>query len=338
MSREPIQGQQRVAALLLSLEPAVARGILQTLPEDVVARVAAAMTEPDPRLGEQQTLGEVYRDLARAVHGPRAMRALPRDELGRLLSDSLGAERGGAVLKRIGETQRREQPFAALEARPPERVAELLAHESNAVCATVLSSMHADAAAAILRLLEAERAQDVVCRMAVLEPRPPALLHKIAEELGRALETATPETSGPDAEGRMTALAALLNNCPPELEKGIFDALSQKDAELAAELRERMFTWEELATIDKRAMQKILGTVDTKTLSIALKACSPAVEQNVLGNLSTRARAMVVEERELAGPMPMTDVRAARQVIMTSIRAMIESGEFRPHRGGEELV
>ena len=58
----------------------------------------------------------------------------------------------------------------------------------------------------------------------------------------------------------------------------------------------------------------------------------------MLGNLSSRVRDMVAEERELAGAMPMTDVTAARDEIMTNIRAMIEAGEFRPNRGGDELV
>jgi flagellar motor switch protein FliG len=85
-------------------------------------------------------------------------------------------------------------------------------------------------------------------------------------------------------------------------------------------------------------MTKILGTVDTKTLSVALKGCSRAVEQNILGNLSSRVRDMVAEERELAGPLPLADVKIAREEVLKSIRALIEAGEFRPNRGGDELV
>ena len=85
-------------------------------------------------------------------------------------------------------------------------------------------------------------------------------------------------------------------------------------------------------------MQKILGTVDTKTLSVALKGCTPEVEENVLGNLSSRVREMVSEERELAGPVPMSEVKSARDEVLRNIRAMIEAGEFKPTRGGDELV
>ena len=85
-------------------------------------------------------------------------------------------------------------------------------------------------------------------------------------------------------------------------------------------------------------MTKILGTVDTKTLAVSLKGCSPAVEKNILSNLSSRVREMVIEERELAGAMPVADVKVARDEVLKNIRALIESGEFRPSRGGDALV
>ena len=78
--------------------------------------------------------------------------------------------------------------------------------------------------------------------------------------------------------------------------------------------------------------------MDTKTLSVALKGASPEVEKNVLDNLSSRVKEMVSEEREIAGPLPMSDVEAAREEIMLSIRALIEAGEFRPTRGSDALV
>ena len=77
---------------------------------------------------------------------------------------------------------------------------------------------------------------------------------------------------------------------------------------------------------------------ETKTLSLALKAASEAVESNVMSNLSQRVRDMVREEREMIGAVPMSEVQTGRDEVMRSVRALIESGEFRPSRGGEELV
>jgi flagellar motor switch protein FliG len=144
--------------------------------------------------------------------------------------------------------------------------------------------------------------------------------------------------AGADPARRLQSVAQILNNSAPEMEKKVIEALAQSDEKVANELREKLFTWEDIATLNRRAMTKILGTVDTKTLSVALKGCSKAVEQNILSNLSSRVREMVLEERELAGAMPLADVKLARDEVLKSIRALIESGEFRPNRGGEELV
>ena len=107
---------------------------------------------------------------------------------------------------------------------------------------------------------------------------------------------------------------------------------------MATETREFMFTWDDLATVDRRAMQKILASVDTRTLSMALKASPPEVETNIMSNLSSRVGEMVAEEREIAGAVPLTEVIEARDEILRSARTMMESGEFSPARSGEELV
>ena len=47
---------------------------------------------------------------------------------------------------------------------------------------------------------------------------------------------------------------------------------------------------------------------------------------------------MVKDERELAGPMALRDVSTARNEVLKAVRGLIESGEFRPARAGEDLV
>ena len=84
--------------------------------------------------------------------------------------------------------------------------------------------------------------------------------------------------------------------------------------------------------------QKILAAVDTRTLALALKACSAEVQENVLSNLATRVQGMVAEERELSGLVPMSEVLASRAEIMRAVHALIDTGEFKPSRGAEELV
>lgn len=335
---ESVQGHHRVAAILLSLDPSEATAIMRNMKLDVVEKVANAMLELDPRLTEEGALDNLYGELARQINGPARVRPCTAKDLEDLLSQSFGPERSRAVLKEIEERRLRERPFNALDAYEPFEIARVLREESAAVAALVLAHLDPAQSADILRSFEAEPAVDAVRRMATLEPPSPTVLETIAEDIVSQLENAPAVIGDSDPSARLRQVADLLNNSTSEIEKSVIESLAEEDVAMADELREYMFTWEDIATIDKRTMQKILGTVDTKTLSIALKACSTEVEENVLGNLSTRVRDMVSEERELAGAMPMSDVKAARGEIMTNIRAMIEAGEFRPNRGGDELV
>src|SRR6185503_19941017 len=162
-------------------------------------------------------------------------------------------------------------------------------------------------------------------RMVELEPPSPQLVRSIATDLAQRVAAAPLPTAGADPAKRLQSVAAILNNSAPEMEKKVIEALAQSDEKLAGELREQLFTWEDIGTLNRRAMTKILGTVDTKTLSVALKGCSKAVEHNILSNLSSRVREMVIEERELAVPMPIADVKQARDELLKNIRALIES-------------
>lgn len=331
-----VSGYQRVAAFLLSLEPAMASSILKSMSPDVVTRVSQAMIDLDPKLSKEGVVDDLVRDLARSLHGPRSVRACDSGHLKRLLGDAFGKQ-ADALLEQIQEKRLSNRPFLEVERHGPAAIAQVLRQESAPVVALVLAHLDAGKTAQILKQLDQTVALDVVRRMVSLEPPGPALVRTVAASLAERLASA-PAAGSADPARRLQSVAQILNNSAPEMEKKVIEALAETDEETANELREYMFTWEDIGDLNRRAMTKILGTVDTKTLSVALKGCSQAVEQNVLSNLSSRVRDMVIEERELAGPMSMADVKSARDEILKNIRALIEAGEFRPNRGGEQLV
>jgi len=333
-----IKGHHKVAALLLSLDPSTRAAVLGKMNEDVLERVAVAMMELDPRLTGVGVVELLKDALARDVHGVKTVRPCKEADLAQVLGQSLGRQKGDKVLEGILARRRKARPFQAIESLNPLDVGRVLRQESNAVTALVLGHLDPALSARILVVFEDEQAIDVVKRMATLDPPSSAVVEGIAAELYRKVRELPEATGISDPAERLKAVADLLNNSRPEMEKGVIQSLAEDDVDMAQELREYLFTWTDIATIDTRTMQKILGTVDTKTLSIALKGCSPEVEENITGNLSSRVKEMVKEERELAGPLPMTEVEAARGDIMRNIRAMIEAGEFRPTKGGEELV
>src|SRR5262245_50666792 len=120
-----IQGYQRVAAFLLSLEPAVASAILKGMAQDVVAKVAQAMIDLDPRLSKQGVVEELVRDLARGLNGPRAVRACDADHLKKLLADAFGKQ-SEELVRTIQERRLSSRPFLEVERHAPADIARVL--------------------------------------------------------------------------------------------------------------------------------------------------------------------------------------------------------------------
>lgn len=334
----PLSGAQKVAAFLLTLDKHATAAVLKNIDPKVLPSIAGAMAELDPRFGEDAKLRELYQEITRVLvrrPGPR-----PQDdmEVETLFQEAIGRDKAIGVISTLEERRRHERPFAFVEREPAELTSRALQSESAAVAALVLAHLPADLAAEILSGFAPEQALEVVQRMTNLFPPGYEALDTVAQDLRRRLAELAKEPTQTEPEVRLKSIAQLLTFSEPETEKAVIEGLSSADEGVAAQVKELMFTWNDLATVEKRGMQKILGSIETRTLALALKASPKDVQDNILGNLSARVRQMVAEEKELAGAVPMTDVQTARGEILKNVRALMESGDFKPARAGEELV
>ncbi len=334
----PQSGVQKVATFLLSLDRATAQAVLKSLDPAVVSDVASAMTELDPSDTTRENIEKLYLELARTVHTPSDPRPPDDTELASLLDAALGKSSAQGVIAKIHERRKIERPFAAVEKEPPALLTAALAEESPAVAALVLVHLSPERSAEILSAFDPDRALDVVRRMATLVPPGTAALSSVAENLSERMSVLAKRPTPADPAVRLQSIAQMLNLTQGETGKIVLEGIEADDVKMATEIREFMFMWADLATVEKKGMQKILSSIETRTLAIALKACPADVEANIMGNLSSRVREMVKDERELAGPMPMVEVLASRNEIMKSVRSLVESGEFAPAKAGEELV
>jgi len=335
---ESSSGAQRAAAFLLSLDKEEAANVLKHLDENVIVEVVEAMGQLDPELTRHESILDLQREFIRSLARPKGARVRSDRELRQMLEQTLGKSTTGSLFDKIRSRLVHERPFIGLESAEPSLIARTLAPESDGVCALVVAHLEPQLAADVLAQLEEQRSLAIVKRMATLVPPGFETLREIAKVLEQRLAEFAADPVAPDPSERLRSVAEILNFSKAEVESRVLQGLDADDGAMAAEIREFMFTWDDLAKVDRRGMQKILASIDTKTLAIALKACSARVEANIMGNLSSRVQEMVKDERELAGPMPMAEVQSSRAEVMKAVRALMESGEFRPARAGEDLV
>lgn len=338
MSDTSISGTQKVAAFLLSLDKQVGASVMRSLDPKVVANVAEAMTELSPELCSPEAVDKLFFELSRTVHTQAGVRPQDKFQLYEILAGTFGPEEADRVLAGISERRRRAHPLGFLDKVPTDRIVSILTEESPAVVALVMSHASPEASAKVLATYEPEMALDVVRRMTQIVPPNVETMLTIADDIQRRLRASAGEPAQIDRADSLRTVAELLSYSKEDIEKVVLEGLEIADEEIATEVREYMFAWADLGAIDKRGMQKILASIDTPTLSVALKASPEEVESNIMSNLSSRVREMVAEEREIAGPMAMAEVLQAREEILKAARAMMESGDLAPARSGEELV
>lgn len=333
-----IDGPTKVAALLLSLDQEVGAKVMRHLDPRVVSEVAAAMTELDPETVTPEAVEGVFQELTNTLLGGGGVTAKDDVELFAILDRTFGDQHAERVIRDIHARRRKAQPFGFLDSTNPEAIARVLAEESPAVIALVLAHASPGISAEVLGTFDEERSLDIVKRMTSITPPSVDTMLAVADDLQKRVREAASIPAPPSQDETLRTVADLLNFSDGETGSTILEGLETVDGEVAKQVREFMFTWTELSSVDKRAMQKILASVDTRTLSMALKACPVEVEGNIMDNLSSRVREMVADERDLSGAVPFSEVLKARAEIMAAVRALIEAGEFAPSKAGEELV
>jgi flagellar motor switch protein FliG len=163
----------------------------------------------------------------------------------------------------------------------------------------------------------------------------------MVEEVNHVFEEILKNKKGSvtNISGGVDRLAEILNNADEISSELILNEIEEADADLAAQIKQKMFVFEDLVLVDDRGFQKLLRKIETTELAIALKAASEEVKEKVFRNMSTRAADMLQEEMEDLGPVRMKEVSDSQQSITNIIQEMEAKGEvIISGRRGEEII
>jgi flagellar motor switch protein FliG len=127
--------------------------------------------------------------------------------------------------------------------------------------------------------------------------------------------------------GGLKSAADMLNALERTLSQSVLNELDKRNPDLCASIREKMFTFEDLALLDKASLQKILREVDTRDVAIALKSASDKLRTTLLAAVSKRAAETISEEISFLGPLKKKEMEAAQQRIIESVRHLEAAGE-----------
>ena len=320
---EDLNGRRKSAVLCMAMGAESAAKVMQQLRPDEVETLSLEIATLQSVDGDttSSVLHEYY-DVARAVESI----AMGGVEVARqILENAVGPQRAQTILDRIQE-QMVDTGLGRLRKAPPELLHTVLRGEHPQTMALILAHLDRRQAVAVIETLAAADATDVLLRMARMEKVSPEMLQLV--ETGLSSKTDLSLAQEMTASGGPSAVAAVLNLTSSSLEKSLLEAIQQRDAGLAEEIKNLMFVFEDLRAVDARSMQRILRDVDGKDLALALKAASDELKDHIRHNMSERAASALTEEMEFLGAVRVRDVEAAQTRILAAARALDEAGEI----------
>ena len=225
----------------------------------------------------------------------------------------------------------------ALKALGPEDVFELIKDEHPQTMAVVLIHLKTAVASEVISLMSDEVKTDVAMRVASMDKVVASMVDDVNDIFKEILKNK--KSTVTSVSGGVERLAEILNQADEISSELIMNEIEEADAELAAQIKQKMFVFEDLVLVDDRGFQKLLRRVETKELAVALKAASEEVKNKVYRNMSARASEMLREEMDTLGPVRMKEVSDAQQAITAIIQEMEGKGEvIISGRRGEQIV
>lgn len=322
-----LSGVQKAAILLISIGPERAASVLKQFPPDDIERISAeiantiALTPSSVSSVRQEFLSLSNNQGGGSNGGIQYAKDL--------LYKALGAQQSDEIIRTLNL---QSKPFYSLRRIEPKVVANFLNGEHPQAIAMILSNLDPEQSASILGFLPAEIQNDIAWRIATMEKTSP----EIIKEVEAVLETRLSGIVSKDLNkaGGIKELVSILNMVDKATEKSIIVALEAEDPELAEEVKNRLFAFEDIVNIDDFSIRRILQEVDNKELALALKGAHEEVSSKIFTNLSQRAGETLKEDIDLLGPVRVREVEEKQKKIVQVIRRLEEAGQIVIARGG----
>ncbi|RDU66983.1 flagellar motor switch protein FliG [Helicobacter didelphidarum] len=240
-----------------------------------------------------------------------------------LLIKTLGPDVAKRVLDKLAKTMQSTKNFGYLDKVKPQQLADFIVNEHPQTIALILAHMDSGGAAETLGFFTDELRAEISIRMANLGDISPSVVKRVSAVLEQQVESLTSykvEVGGP------RAVAEMFNRMGQKTAKATLAQIEQRDEQLANEIKEMMFTFEDMIKLDKSAIIEILKVADKKDLALALKSSADELKQKFMSNMSSRASEQFAEEIQFLGAVKVRDIEAAQRKIIEIVQNLSEQG------------
>lgn len=328
-----MDGVEKAATLLITLGPEKSALIFKHLKEEEIEQLTLeiANTSSVSPQTKEMVLNEFYEVCL-------AQQYIAEGGIGyakELLEKALGEDKARDVIGKLTASLQ-VRPFEFIRKTDPSQLLNFIQDEHPQTIALILSYLPPSQSSLVISSLPPEKQADVARRIAQMDRTSPDVIKQVEKVLERKLSSLVNQDY--TIVGGVDAIVSILNSVDRGTEKHIMETLEVEAPELADEIRKKMFVFEDILSLDDRAIQRVLRDVENSDLALALKGATEEVQNVILNNLSSRLAVMIKEDMEFMGPVRMKDVEEAQQKIVNIIRKLEDSAEIVIARGGGDEI
>ncbi|HEX3435912.1 MAG TPA: flagellar motor switch protein FliG [Pseudacidobacterium sp.] len=334
---QQLPGIKKAAILVVAIGDELGKKIFQNLPDSDVQRLTEEIADlrnipPDVSVRVIEEFYEMIETQRYMMHGGLEYAT-------KLLVESFGKQRAEDLLALVKRAQEASQgDLAMLQKVDPQQLGKFLDGEHPQTVALVLAHLDPKRASLVLNSLSEDKKVAVVRRLAEMRQFSPEMAQKVAVILHKRLQTVG-DTSRKAYAG-FKAVADLLNRLDAEQAKKILEQIEDDEPEVAINIRNLMFTFEDLVTVPLPSMRELVSALDKRTLAMALKGAREDVRAHIFRSMSSRAVEMLKEDMDVLGPVRTREVAVAQSEILNIARKLESEGKviLKIEQGDDLLV
>lgn len=315
---------QKVAALLIVLGPATASEVLKNIKDD---ELLEQVTLDIASLNKVPTaiLNGILEEFKAIFQANNYLSAGGMDYAKELLEKAYGGDQAKKILDRLLVLMN-SNPFQFFNEADPGQLATSFQNENPQLIALIMAYLKPEHSAQVLNFLPPEVQAQVALKIADMDTTNPEILSEIEKIVESKFSSVVVQDFS--KAGGIESLANILNRADRMTERNVIELLEIQNPQLAEGVRELMFVFEDIITLEDRAIQRILREVETKDLAMSLKGTKEDVKEKIFKNMSERAQAMLRDEMEYMGPVRAREVQELQSKIVGIIRTLEVAGEI----------
>ncbi len=323
---------EKVAILLIQLGEDATTLVFSHMDIDVITEISRYIASA--KTIDKTVAAAVLEEFYALMQSNQYMKSGGIEYAKEILFRTFGPEIAQKIMDKLQKSMETTKSFGYLSQVRPQQLADFIVKEHPQTIALIVAHMDAISAAETLVYFPDDLRSEVIIRMANLGDISPSVVKRVSTVLESKLESLTSykvEVGGP------RAVAEVLNRLGQKASKSTIGIIEQSDPSLAVTIKEMMFTFEDINTLDNNAIREILKVVDKKDLMVGLKGSGEELKQKFLANMSQRASEAFVEEMQFLGAVRVKEVEEAQRRVVELVQKLAEEGVFQVGESDEMI-